>query len=113
MLFSLSRTIVRTVFIGNSPGKEVEFRRRPEPVYDPFAPDDACKTNHRVQVVEVSAIPYLHSSRSTDARSSCLYVLGFDGLWMKSLYGFLLRILVVASLGGAQTMQMGAWGSPS
>ncbi|CAM9724225.1 unnamed protein product [Ectocarpus sp. 4 AP-2014] len=35
-----------------SPGKPVEFRRRPEPEYDPFAHDDVPMTHHRLKVVE-------------------------------------------------------------
>ncbi|CAN0563647.1 unnamed protein product, partial [Ectocarpus sp. 12 AP-2014] len=30
----------------------VEFRRRPEPEYDPFAHDDVPMTHHRLEVVE-------------------------------------------------------------
>lgn len=43
-----------------SPGKPVEFRRRPEPEYDPFVHDDVPKTPHRIEVVEVRSI---HGSR--------------------------------------------------
>lgn len=43
-----------------SPGKPVEFRRRPEPEYDPFAHDDVPKTPHRIEVVEVRSS---HGSR--------------------------------------------------
>lgn len=36
-----------------SPSKPVEFRRRPEPEYNPFASDDVPETAHRLEVVEV------------------------------------------------------------
>ena len=42
------------VSAGASSEKPVEFRRRPEPDYNPFAPDDVPKTAHHIEVVEVN-----------------------------------------------------------
>lgn len=36
--------------------EEGEFRRRPEPVYDPFARDESYATQHTVQMEKVSVV---------------------------------------------------------
>lgn len=52
----LYRYGIGLVTAGASDEKPVEFRRRPEPEYNPFASDDVPKTAHRLEVVEVKGI---------------------------------------------------------
>lgn len=69
---------------GPSPGKPVEFRRRPEPVYDPFAADDVERTSHRLEVAEVgithSLVP-LHPRLTSTVFGMLLHLRNVSALW--------------------------------
>ncbi|CAM9640461.1 unnamed protein product, partial [Discosporangium mesarthrocarpum] len=65
----------------------VEFRRRPEPRYDPFTPDDVPKTNHRIEVMQ--GVYYALADRET---------LGSPGLHIPSMGDFFKDLLRLNSI---------------